>query len=323
MTHSDRESLSLRYQNQTLAVLDQTRLPHEEVWIEIKSPEDMIQAIQRLAVRGAPLIGVAAAMALGHYARTEHRKEKILSAWKALRESRPTAVNLMNCLDRSWQTYEGSNFDPSALFKTALELFDEDVRLCEGMAEQGASLIQDGDGILTHCNTGGLATVGAGTALAVIKRAHAQGKKIHVYIDETRPLGQGSRLTSWELMKAGVPCTLICDNMAGFLMSQGKVQKVFVGSDRIAVNGDCANKIGSYSVAVLASYHRIPFYIVAPSTTYDPKCPSGAAIPIEERSPGEVRGASAPKDVSVWNPAFDVIPKKLIAGIVLENRIWS
>lgn len=318
----DRLALSIRYLDGVLETLDQTRLPHEERWVRITSPEGMIHEIKRLAVRGAPLIGVAAALALADFARRGASRDEILKAAADLRDSRPTAVNLMHAIDLCLREYEK---EPTSegLMRAALGIFDEDVRLCEALAERTASFIEDGDGILTHCNTGGLATAGAGTALAGIKKAHDQGKKIHVYIDETRPLGQGSRLTAWELQKAGVPCTLICDNMAGFLMKQDKIRKVFVGADRIAVNGDAANKIGTYSVAVLARHHRIPFYVVAPSTTYDSGCPTGDEIPIEQRNPDEIRGTTAPQDIPVWNPAFDVTPKTLITALILENRTWE
>ena len=208
------------------------------------------------------------------------------------------------------------------LVREAEAFFDEDVALSDAMSERGAALIQDGDSILTHCNTGGLATVGIGTALGAIRRAHEQGKKIHVYVDETRPLLQGARLTTWELARLKIPHTLICDNMAGFLMSQGKVQKVFVGADRIAANGDFANKIGTYGLAVLAHHHRIPFYVVAPETTFDSSCKSGSEIPIEQRRPDEVRAGKSPASCEVWNPAFDVTPRTLVTGIVLNNRMF-
>ncbi|OFZ80758.1 MAG: S-methyl-5-thioribose-1-phosphate isomerase [Bdellovibrionales bacterium RIFOXYD1_FULL_55_31] len=195
--------------------------------------------------------------------------------------------------------------------------------LCEAMAEHGSALIQDGDSILTHCNTGGLATAGIGTALGVIRRAHEQGKRLHVYVDETRPLFQGARLTAWELQKLGIPYTLICDNMAASLMGQGKVSRIFVGADRIARNGDAANKIGTYSLAVQAAYHRIPFYVVAPRTTLDEKCATGKDIPIEERAPDEVRGGHSPKFAPVYNPAFDVTPRTLITELILDSGLMK
>lgn len=317
------ERLSIKYKNGQLQVLDQTLLPHQERWLLIETPDQMVDAIKRLAVRGAPLIGVAAAMSWGLWAQSGAPLDAVFSAGKSLRNSRPTAVNLMNAIDRMARAFENSNHDRSCLLKEALAIFDEDIELCEKLAQQMAALIKDGDTLLTHCNTGGLATAGRGTALGGIKLAHEQGKRIHVYIDETRPLGQGSRLTAWELEKSQVPCTLICDNMAGFLMSRTKINGIFVGADRIATNGDTANKIGTYSVAVLARHHKIPFYIVAPSTTLDPECHHGDQIPIEERSESEVRGQVAPTTVKAWNPAFDVTPHSLISGIVLEDRVWQ
>jgi methylthioribose-1-phosphate isomerase len=240
-----------------------------------------------------------------------------------LREARPTAVNLMNAVDRLADALA----QPTAASRTAAlvaeaeSIFDEDVALCAAMGQRGADLIQDGDSVLTHCNTGGLATAGIGTALGAVRRAHEQGKRIHVFVDETRPLLQGARLTAWELGKLKIPYTLICDNMAGFLMSQGKINRIFVGADRIAANGDVANKIGTYSVAVLAHHHRVPFYVVAPRTTLDAACPSGKMIPIEQRKPEEVRAGKSPADCAVWNPAFDVTPRELITAIVLDDRL--
>jgi methylthioribose-1-phosphate isomerase len=285
----------------------------------------MAELILTLAVRGAPLIGVAAALSLALYAERGATRGKFLEAARLLRESRPTAVNLAAAVDRmiavAGAESGSSTLDVPAIVACAEIIFDEDVRLCEAMAERGAAFIDDGDAILTHCNTGGLATVGIGTALGVIRRAFEQGKRIHVYVDETRPLLQGARLTAWELGRLGIPYTLICDNMAGALMSEGRVQKIFVGSDRIAANGDAANKIGTYGLAVLAHFHRVPFYVVAPRTTFDASCPSGDAIPIEQRSADEVRAGKSPEGCDVWNPAFDVTPRKLITSIVLDDRL--
>lgn len=300
----DLHSLALRRVNGTLEVLDQTLLPLQEVWLPVATSGDMIAHIQRLAVRGAPLIGVAAALSL------VLEKEGLPARALELRQARPTAVNLMHAMDRMMAAK-----DPA---REAEAIFDEDVRLCESMARNAAEFLRDGDGILTHCNTGGLATVGVGTALGAIRHAHESGKKIHVYVDETRPLLQGARLTAWELSRLGIPHTLICDNMAAALMAKGKVQHVVVGADRIAKNGDAANKIGTYSLAVLANFHKIPFMVVAPSTTLDPKCASGAEIPIEERKAAEVHLGASP----VWNPAFDVTPRALITRIVWENGLF-
>lgn len=306
-------SLGLKHVGDKLLVLDQTKLPHDEIWVDCRSPKEMVDLIRRLAVRGAPLIGVAAALCLAKFFESGVSKAEFKEAALMLRAARPTAVNLMAAVDRILDSQ-----DPVV---AAEKIFDEDVALCESMATHGEALISDGDNVLTHCNTGGLATAGIGTALGVIRRAHESGKKIHVYVDETRPLLQGARLTTWELGKLGIPYTLISDNMAAMLMKQGKIQKIFVGSDRIASNGDAANKIGTYSVAVLAHHHKIPFYVVAPYTTVDQKCPTGDQIPIEERAPDEVRSGFSPKDCAVYNPSFDVTPRQLITALVLNTGL--
>lgn len=313
------ESLGLRHDGRTLWVLDQAQLPDAEVWLDGSEPEAMVALIKRLAVRGAPLIGVAAAASLATFAHRGASTPQYAAACAALRAARPTAVNLMWAMDRMKDTT-----NPVA---EARAIFDEDVRLCEGMAEHGAALIQDGEGILTHCNTGGLATAGIGTALGVIRRAHEQGKRIHVYADETRPLLQGGRLTAWELRKLGIPSTLITDSMAALLMRDGKVQRVLVGSDRVAANGDFANKVGTYGVAVQAQHHGVPFHPVAPFSTVDLACPDGAAIPIELRGEAEVRGYGAwrwaPADMPTWNPSFDVTPVGLVTSLVLDRGVYS
>lgn len=311
-------------------LLDQTLLPFREEWIRIDSNERMIEAIQALRVRGAPLLGVAASMMLARLATQNMPYEKLLASSRALRDARPTAVNLGNCIDRMMAQI-GPDYDPATVAGLAETIFNEDVALCEKLAGHGAELIQDGDQILTHCNTGGLATVGIGTALGVIRKAYEQGKAIHVYVDETRPLLQGARLTAWELRKLGIPCTLIADNMAAYLMSQGRISKAIVGADRIAMNGDFANKIGTYSVAVGCHHHEIPFFVAAPHTTLDSKCETGKQIPIEQRAPKEVRGVSgsfgdvewAPADVGVYNPAFDVTPAKLVSHWMLDGGAYS
>ena len=310
----DLSSLGLRHENQKLWALDQTLLPHRELWVECRNPDEMAALIRRLAVRGAPLIGVAAAASLAKFHEDGASPQAFSDATHVLREARPTAVNLSACIDRI-------TADPSNAVALAESLFDEDVALCERIAENGQRFIQDGDRILTHCNTGGLATVGIGTALGIIRKAHESGKKIHVFVDETRPLLQGARLTAWELERLKIPYTLICDNMAASLMKQGRIQKVFVGSDRIAKNGDFANKVGTYSLAVLAHHHRIPFYVAAPYTTVDESCATGAAIPIEERAPDEVRAGRSPANCSVYNPAFDVTPRSLVTSIILDRGV--
>lgn len=310
------DSLSIRELNGRLEVLDQTLLPAEERWVAVPDAETMIALIQKLAVRGAPLIGVAAALALAVEAEKGLSREVLLAKARALREARPTAVNLMNAMDRMIAAV-----NKGRVREEAVAIYAEDVELCRKMAELAATFLNDGDGVLTHCNTGGLATAGVGTALGAIRAAHEAGKRLHVYVDETRPLLQGARLTAWELQKLGIPHTLICDNMAAPLMRDGKVQHVLVGADRIAVNGDVANKIGTYGLSVIAHHHRVPFMVVAPSTTLDPDCPSGKEIPIEERNADEVRAGKAPAGVAVWNPAFDVAPRELITRIVLEDRV--
>jgi methylthioribose-1-phosphate isomerase len=309
----------------TLRLLDQTLLPHTEKWLLIETNEQMIEAIKALRVRGAPLIGVAAGLMLSQLAFEKNSAADLLKKAKDLYEARPTAVNLMICVDRMTKQIK-ENFDIQKIINLGVKIFNEDVELCKKIAVNGASLIQDGDQILTHCNTGGLATAGVGTALGVIGEAHRQGKKIHVYVDETRPLLQGGRLTAWELQKLGIACTLITDNMAAHLMSLKKITKAIVGSDRIAVNGDFANKIGTYSVAVNCHYHKIPFYVAAPYTTVDPKCKSGEHIPIEQRNAKEVQGFGellwAPKDIQVYNPAFDVTPNELTSAWILDKAVY-
>jgi methylthioribose-1-phosphate isomerase len=315
----DFSSMALKCEGGRLLALDQTRLPAEEHWVECSTPAHMIGLIQRLAVRGAPLIGVAAAFSLAQLARSGAGEKEFRMAAMALRESRPTAVNLMCAVDRMLLASEANQGHVESILSEAAAIFAEDVALCEALANRGAALVNDGDNLLTHCNAGGLATAGIGTALGVIIRAHQQGKKIHAFVDETRPLLQGARLSAWELKKHGVPHTLICDNMAGALMSRGKVSRVFVGADRIAVNGDAANKIGTYGLAVLAKFHAVPFYVVAPRTTFDPACPTGKEIPIEERNSLEVSRGSATENA--WNPAFDVTPRALITNIIFDDKM--
>ncbi|HJV23710.1 MAG TPA: S-methyl-5-thioribose-1-phosphate isomerase [Holophagaceae bacterium] len=316
------DSLPLRYDGRRLLVLDQTALPHREDWLDGSDPADMVGHIRRLSVRGAPLIGVAAACSLACLAEAGAPLTELQAAWTALRSARPTAVNLMWAMDRL-QPLLGT---PEALIAEAQAIFDEDVRLCEGMAEHGAALIQDGEGLLTHCNTGGLATVGIGTALGVIRRAHEQGKRLHVFVDETRPLLQGGRLTTWELKRLGIPCTLITDSMAALVLRDGRAQRALVGADRVAANGDFANKVGTYGLAVLTRHHGAAFHPVAPFSTVDLACPDGAAIPIEERAPEEVRGALgrlwAP-EVPAWNPSFDVTPVHCITSLVLDRAVLT
>ncbi|MEO0335299.1 MAG: S-methyl-5-thioribose-1-phosphate isomerase [Pseudomonadota bacterium] len=323
-------SMGLRYEDQSLSLLDQTMLPGSEVWLRIESLEQMDEAIKSLRTRGAPLIGVAASLYLGMALEKGMSTDEFIRQAAVLRESRPTAVNLMNAID-SLVALAKSGASSEELIAKIEILFQQDVDLCQRMGANGAEVVNSGDGILTHCNTGGLATVGIGTALGVIQTAHEQGKNIHVYVDETRPLLQGGRLTTYELEKLGVPYTLICDNMAARLMRDGQIQKAFVGADRIALNGDFANKTGTYSVAVACKAHNIPFYAVAPVTTVDFECQSGDEIPIEERVDFEVKGVRgsfgeamwAPENANVYNPAFDVTPADLVSGWVFDTNLLS
>ncbi len=317
-----RTSLSIRFDG-ALALLDQTALPDREVWRDASDPVALEEAIRALRVRGAPAIGVAAALCLGGLARRGAAPAELRAAAARLRAARPTAVNLMWAMDRMVAAIDAGR-DPLA---EALAVFDDDVASCDAMARHGAALLGDGD-VLTHCNTGGLATAGVGTALGVIRRAWESGTRLHVWVDETRPLLQGARLTAWELGKLGIPHTLVTDSMAAGLMRDGRVQVVLVGADRIARNGDFANKVGTYGVAVLARHHGVPFHVVAPWSTVDLACPDGRAIPIEERDPAEVRGVVgpvaarwAPAGVRVHNPAFDVTPAALVTSFVLDTGV--
>ena len=327
---NDLISTALRYQHGQLHVLDQRLLPGEEHWHVCNDSHELIELIQGLAIRGAPLLGIAAAIWVGHCAARGDSRDELSLTINRLRTSRPTAVNLMNYLDRL-QNLIDIGADIPAIVDEAASLFEEDVALCAAMSEHGATLIEHGDSILTHCNTGSLATAGVGTAIGVITRAHQQGKNIRVWVDETRPLLQGARLTAWEMEKAGIPYQLICDSAAASLMATGQVDRILVGADRIASNGDFANKVGTYTLAVLARHHAIPFYVVAPHTTVDWQCKDGASIPIEQRSADEVRGASgsfgscnwAPADAPVYNPAFDVTPATLVSGWILDSGVYD
>ncbi|MFT7676081.1 MAG: methylthioribose-1-phosphate isomerase [Planctomycetota bacterium] len=316
-------------------MIEQTLLPEVHEEIDVRDVSTMVDAIYRLAVRGAPAIGVAAAfgMVLGVQQLTGQSAQQVMTAVRATREtldaSRPTAVNLswatrrMLTLAEECQT-AGADGDGiiAALHAEAGAIFDGDQATCRAMGEIGAELIPDGARLLTHCNAGALATAGLGTALAPMYVAHEQGKRISVYADETRPLLQGARITAWELSQAGIDVTVITDSMAPRVMSEGKIDAVFVGSDRIARNGDVCNKIGTYGVALAAQFHKIPFYVVAPLSTVDPSVPDGSGIPIEEREEQEITEGfgkrTVPKGVKVYNPAFDVTPAKWVTGIITE-----
>ncbi len=325
MIFRDVETLALKVSTKNFLLLDQTLLPKSEKWLKIENLDQMIEAIKMLRVRGAPLIGVSACLFLAFRAAHGVPLAELILEAQALRQARPTAVNLMNNIDLLLKRANSEEL----LVNEAFAIFDEDQALCDSMSKLGADLINDGDSLLTHCNTGSLATAGAGTALGVIKFAHNSGKKIHVYVDETRPLLQGARLTAWELSKENIPYTIITDSMAGFVMKQGKVKKVFVGCDRIATNGDFANKIGTYSIAALSFLHQIPFYVVGPRTTVDKSCRHGDEIPIEERAPHEVTGfhtsnediSWAPENSEVYNPSFDVTPNKFVTAWILDHKI--
>ncbi len=316
---------SLRIRENQLWILDQQALPQRSDWRECRDVSELVDHIRTLRVRGAPLIGLSASLLLALLAEQGMAQDELHHALDTLRAARPTAVNLMNNLDRMKVALQQPDY-VKALSEEALHLVDEDRALCDSIATHGAKLVTPGSRLLTHCNTGGLATAGVGTAIGVIRRAHEQGNVEQVWVDETRPLLQGGRLTAWELGELGIPYQLICDSMAASLMAQKRVDAIWVGADRIAANGDVANKIGTYSLAVLAKYHGIPFYVAAPHTTHDPHCPNGAAIPIEQRAASEVTGVSgsfgsvqwAPLDAQVYNPAFDVTPAELISGWVLD-----
>lgn len=321
----------------SIVVLDQTLLPNETVYLTLTTAETMWEAIYALRVRGAPCIGIFAAYAMAVLAKGIeaetfdgfYREYSRLSDY--LNSSRPTAVNLGCMLRRMDSVVLAHREDDraallSALVAEAKAIHEEDMAMCRRISEYGLSLLKDGDNVITHCNAGPLATSRYGTAQGPFFLAKEQGVNIHVWVDETRPLLQGARLTSYELTKAGVDCTLICDNMANIVMKQGKVQAVFFGCDRVARNGDVANKIGSSGLAVLAHYYGIPVYSLGPSTTIDFDCPDGDHIPIEERDPDEIRSLhyAQPKalpEVKCYNPAFDVTDHSLLAGIVTERGI--
>jgi methylthioribose-1-phosphate isomerase len=320
----------------TLRLLDQTLLPCETKTLDCQSVEQVVEAIRTLRVRGAPAIGVAAAYGVVIGARetanAERPKfdERLQAVVQQLAASRPTAVNLFWALDRQRRLAERMPAATprdvlAALLAEARVIEAEDRAMCAAIGRYGAELLNAGDAVLTHCNAGALATAGDGTALAVIYAAAANGKKIRVFADETRPLLQGARLTAWELSQRGIPVTVICDSMAATVMRQRKVQAVIVGADRIAANGDTANKIGTYSVACLAKTHGIPFYVAAPSSTFDLSLSNGDLIPIEERSAAEITHGfgrqTAPDGIDVYNPAFDITPAELITAIITERGV--
>ncbi|HET6879572.1 MAG TPA: S-methyl-5-thioribose-1-phosphate isomerase [Pirellulales bacterium] len=321
-----------------LRLLDQTRLPCEVVCLDCHDAETVFEAIRSLRVRGAPAIGIAAGYGVVLGVRSTDLASKSPDAWRQrvdevadyLARSRPTAVNLFWALDRLKRAARASQATTPEeliqwLLREAQALHEEDRAMCHAIGRFGAELLSDGQGVLTHCNAGGLATSEYGTALAVFFAAQDAGKRLHVYADETRPLLQGARLTAWELNRRAIDVTLICDSMAAQVMREGRVQAVVVGADRIAANGDTANKIGTYGVAVLAAAHDIPFYVAAPSSTFDLSLESGETVPIEQRSPEEITHGfgrqTAPEGIGVYNPAFDVTPARLIRAIICERGI--
>lgn len=312
-----------------LALLDQTRLPGETVELTCRTVEDVYEAIRRLAVRGAPAIGVAAAygVVLSLRDQPQDPRPPVLAACERLAESRPTAVNLFWALDRM-RRLATDDCTAGELLAEARAIHAEDEAMCRAIGVHGADLLSElpeGSGILTHCNAGALATGGDGTALAVVYEVARRGGRPHIWVDETRPLWQGARLTAWELLARRIDCTVICDSAAAHVMHEGRVAAAVTGADRIAGNGDTANKIGTYSVALAARAHGIPFYVAAPSSTFDLTLSSGAEIPIEQRAAAEVTGgigrSTTPADAPVYNPAFDVTPAELIDAIITERGV--
>src|SRR6476660_7660779 len=327
---------TLEWTDQGVRFIDQTKLPTEETYVNATTYQQVADVIRNMVVRGAPAIGVAAAMGIALGVQNSKAetvgdlKKDFDEICKTIGETRPTAVNLFWAIRRMQGKFETLRVRPmpqikQALVEEAQRMHAEDIAANQAMGRHGATLMPSSGGVLTHCNAGALATCGYGTALGVIRAAVEQGKTIHVYADETRPFLQGSRLTAWELMKDGIPTTVISDNMAGAMMNQGKINAIVVGADRIAANGDVANKIGTYSVAVLAREHGIPFYVAAPLSTVDFETPDGSGIPIEQRDGKEVTHIAGrqmvPDGVEVENPAFDVTPAKYVTAIVTERGI--
>ena len=328
----------MRFDGETLELIDQRRLPAEETWIRCRTAAETADAIRQMVVRGAPAIGATAAFGFVLAARAaaggspDELRRALAEAAETLEGARPTAVNLAWAVDRMRKVASRAldeHLDNGEVVRRlgneAQAIFEEDVEANRAMGRHGAMLVPDGARVLTHCNTGALATTAYGTALGVVRAAVAEGKSVRVLADETRPYLQGARLTAWELQRDGIPVTVITDNAAGHLMARGEIDLVIVGSDRIAINGDVANKIGTYTVAVLARRHGIPFYVAAPTSTIDADCPDGEAIPIEERDPDEVVEVlgrrTAPEGVEARHPAFDVTPAELVTAIVTEQGI--
>ena len=330
---------TIEWKDGIVRMLDQTRLPLEVTFFDCRTYHDVAKGIKDLIIRGAPAIGIAAAMGVALGAQEINTKnfknfyDELEKVCNHIGSTRPTAVNLFWAINRMKEFTLSNKEKPiieikKALIDEANRILQEDIEACKTMGRHGAQFIKDGDTILTHCNAGALATGGYGTALGVIRAAKEEGKEIKVFADETRPVLQGARLTAWELMEDGIAVTLITDNMAGYFMKKGMINLCIVGADRIARNGDVANKIGTYSVAVLAREHGIPFYVAAPLSTIDFNIPSGEHIPIEERNPAEVshifgKTQIAPSKVRILNPAFDVTPARYIAAIMTEKGCFK
>lgn len=325
---------TIEWKDNKVIMIDQTKLPNEEVYLKCQTYEDVADAIKRMVIRGAPAIGVAAAMgiALGAIKIETRDRAKFLGEVNKITDvilaTRPTAVNLFWAGKRMLRVLDEQegNIDQikTRLVQEANNILEEDIEICRNIGRIGAELIKDNSVVLTHCNAGALATAGYGTALGVVRCAYEAGKNIKVIATETRPILQGARLTAWELHKDGIPVSLITDNMVGHIMSKGMVDAVVIGADRIARNGDFANKIGTYSISVLAKSHGIPFYVAAPISTIDYDCPEGSSIPIEERNTAEVThilGNRIAPDVNVYNPAFDITPSENISSIITEKAV--
>ncbi|MGN0622850.1 MAG: S-methyl-5-thioribose-1-phosphate isomerase [Oscillospiraceae bacterium] len=336
MVYLKSDSVRLSEDGRAVEIIDQTKLPSEEITLALREKQELFEAIYYLKVRGAPAIGIFAGYALYVLAAQIPENEDFFSRLKELSDylcsSRPTAVNLSWALNRVFSAAEKKKGCArkeilEAMRSEAVAIHEEDIEVCRKIAEYGLTLVKDGDGILTHCNAGALATSRYGTGLGTLLLGAEKGYNFHAYIDETRPLLQGARLTAYELFNAGIDCTLICDNMAGLVMKQGKIQACFVGCDRVAVNGDTANKIGTSSAAVLAKYYNVPFYVFCPTSTIDKNCASGEDIVIEERPAHEIKTMffekpSAPDGVKCYNPAFDVTDSSLITAIITEKGIF-
>lgn len=324
------DHMSLRAQSgKAPQILDQTKLPHEESWVDCVDLSTMEAAIKTLKVRGAPMIGLSANFFLGYLSSQTQNIDELHKVSEVLKNSRPTAVNLIHYMNEFQKNLLATK-STDWVEAWVKDKWEEDKLSSTRMSTFGMTVLKPGAKVLTHCNTGGLAAAGGGTALGVITKAYEVFQNIHVYVDETRPLLQGGRLTTWELSQKNIPYTLICDNMAASLMQQKKIDAVFVGADRIASNGDTANKIGTYSLAVNAKYHKVPFYVVAPSTTVDSSLANGLEIPVEQRSSAEVQGFVHPDktikwspDCETYNPAFDVTPENLITAWITEAGVLN